>query len=120
MSWVKLSDDFWMHPKVVTIGDSAAGLYTRLLSYCGCYLTDGLVPAAMAEMIVAKNKRGLELLEEQGMVQRLESGGVLIRDYLEYNPCKEDVEAAQRKRQEAGRKGGNAKANAKRGLHRVV
>lgn len=109
MAWVKLSDDFWMHPKVVCVGDSAAGLYARLLSYCGCYLTDGLIPGPMAEMIVGKNRRGLEDLMQAELVARLDSGGLLIRDFLEYNRSKADWDAASAQRRTNGGKGGRPK-----------
>jgi hypothetical protein len=51
MSWAKLDDRFWMHPKVTAIGNEGAGTFARLLSYCSCYLTDGLVPADAVKMI---------------------------------------------------------------------
>lgn len=111
MSWVKLSDDFWMHPKVLQVGDATAGVYARMLSYCGCYLTDGLVPEAIVATITAKNRKAIEDLEAVRMVERLPSGGVLITDYLEYNRSKQQVEAERKVRVENGKKGGRPKAS---------
>lgn len=113
MPWVKLSDDFWMHPKIVAVGDNGAGLYARLLSYCGFYLTDGLVPSHMVEMIAAKNRKGLDALVEQQLIDRLESGAVVIRDYLEYNRSKAEVEEDKKQRRVNGSKGGRPKLETK-------
>lgn len=111
MSWARLDDGFWTHPKVMIAGNTAAGIFARLLSYSGCYLTNGLVPAQIVELVVGKDKRALEALEQYGMVQRLETGSVVIPDYLDYNPSKDDIEEIQRKRREAGKKGGRAARN---------
>lgn len=110
MPWVKLSDDFWMHPKIVAIGDNGAGLYARLLSYCGCYLTDGLVPGHMVEMIVGKNRKALEILTEHRLIDRLDSGSVVIRDYLDYNRSKAEIDEDRKQRKANGARGGRPKA----------
>ena len=106
MTWARLDDSFWMHPKVMISGNAAAGVFARCLSYCGCYLTDGLIPEPVATQIAGSDKKALDALVDVGLLQRLESGGFLISDFLEYNRSKEETEAARRQRAEAGRKGG--------------
>lgn len=113
MSWARLDDNFWMHPKILIAGNSAAGVFARMLSYCGCYLTDGLIPEPIADQIIGKDRKALEALEKQGMVARMDSGSIYIKDYLEHNPSKAEVEDTVRRRREAGRKGGYAKAQAR-------
>lgn len=112
MAWVKLSDDFWMHAKVVEAGDAAAGLYARLLSYCGFGLTDGLIPSAMADMIVGKNTKSLDTLVRLELVDRMETGSLLIRDFLDYNRSKADWKADADQRRKNGLRGGRPKAEA--------
>ena len=112
MAWARLDDGFWMHPKVIIAGNAGAGIFARFLSYCACYLTDGMIPAPIARQIVGTDHDALTSLAEFGMVQVLESGSVVIPDYLEVNPSKQVVEEGRQQRREAGRKGGLARPKA--------
>ena len=47
MSWVKLEDGFYDHPKVLATSNAAIGLYCKALTYCGKHLTDGVISAAI-------------------------------------------------------------------------
>ena len=107
MTWARLDDSFWMHPKVMIAGNAATGVFARCLAYCGCYLTNGLVPEPIAGQIAGTDKKALEALVAVGLMQRLESGGYYIPDFLEYNRSKEEVEQARKQRADAGRKGGS-------------
>ena len=106
MSWAKLDDGFWMHPKTIMAGNTAAGVFARMLSYSGCYLTDGLVPADVANTIAGSDKKAIEKLAEVGLVQVLPTGSVFIPDFLEHNRSKAQVEADREQRRAAGRRGG--------------
>lgn len=106
MTWTKLYDGFWMHPKVMMCGNAGAGIFTRLLSYCGAYLTDGAVPSFVVTQIVGTDQPALERLEQAGMVSILESGGVEILDYLEYQRSKAQVKADLETKRANGSKGG--------------
>ena len=99
MSWVKIDDGFWMHPKVVHAGNEAAGIFARCLSYCGAYLTDGLIPEPVA-LSIAGSKRALEVTVDSGLLTRLDSGSIYIADYAEYNPLRADVEAEKAARKQ--------------------
>lgn len=108
MSWAKLDDGFWMHPKVVMAGNETAGIFCRCLSYCGKYLTDGKVPAEVA-LAIAGSKRSLEKTVTTGFLQALPSGDYFISDYAHYNPLRDEVEAKRQERSEAGRKAATAR-----------
>ena len=114
MSWAKLDDGFWMHPKVLMAGNAGAGIFARLLSYCGCYLTDGLIPAQIVTQIAGPDKKLLPELDRLGLIQVLETGSVLIPDYLEHNRSKEQVEEDRKTRRANGAKGGRPNRN---GVH---
>ena len=91
MTWVKLDDAFADHPKVMALGrDRMAGLgvWTAAACYCARYLTDGFVPAAVADGF--GHARILGRLVEVGLVDRV-SGGYQLHDWLEYNPPREKV-----------------------------
>ena len=96
MSWAKIDDRFWMHPKVTAMGNEGAGVFARMLSYCGCFLTNGLVPADAAKMI-CPNRKLLERMNDLNVIELSESGSVFIRDYLDYNPDRDYVEAEREK-----------------------
>jgi hypothetical protein len=102
LDWAKLDDSFWMHPKTLMVGNTSAGIFARMLSYCGCYLTDGLVPAAVVALIVGSDKKALQALIDQDMVELWESGSVHIPHYLEFNRSKRDVEADRKMRAKNG------------------
>ena len=108
---MKLSDDFWTHPKIMAVGDSGAGLYARMLSYCGCYLTDGLIPGHTLPMLVGANKRGYTVLVEHGLVEELESGSVVIHDYLDYQKSRSEWDKERARAKANGSKGGRPRSN---------
>lgn len=99
VSWAKLDDGFWMHPKTVRAGNENAGIFCRCLSYCGAYLTDGLVPEPVA-LSIAGSKKALESVIAAGLLERLETGSVVIRDYADYNPLRDQVETEREQRKE--------------------
>ena len=109
VSWAKLDDGFWMHPKVVMAGNEAVGIFARCLSYCGAYLTDGRVPEPVA-LSIAGGKRPLDNVVSVGLLDRLESGDLYVRDYAHYNPLRDEIEAKREQRREAGRNGGRKSA----------
>lgn len=88
MTWTKLDDDFWSHPKVLRVGNEAAGAYVRMLSYCGKHLTDGHVEEEVARFIT--KPRILEALAEANFISQ-NGNGWLIPDYLEFNPSREQI-----------------------------
>jgi len=108
VTWAKLDDGFWMHPKVVMGGNEAAGIFARCLSYCGKYLTDGRIPAPVA-LSIAGNKKALDGVLDVGLLERLPSGDLWVRDYAHYNPLRDEIEAKREQRRERGLKGAAAR-----------
>jgi hypothetical protein len=106
VSWLKIDDRFLDHPKVVRLERLAPSrgvhLFVGLMSYCKQRLSDGVVPIDMLPKVNGPcgrwRQRTLEALIEVGLVER--SGEQLvIHDYLDWNPSKEEIErkAADRK-----------------------
>lgn len=96
--WVKLDDKAYAAPKVQEVGNESFGAYCRMLSFCGGHLTDGKVTEQMAGFIT--RPKIIERLAEFNFVQ-MRGNGLLIPDFLDYNPSREQVEAkreADRKR----------------------
>lgn len=112
MSWARLDDRFWMHPVIVAIGNEGAGVFARMLSYCGGYRTNGLVPAPVVASIVGEKEEVLKRLHELGSIDMLESGSVQIRNYLEYNPSRDEIDNQREQAKERAKKSRDRKARA--------
>ncbi|MDR1264352.1 MAG: hypothetical protein LBK42_01995 [Propionibacteriaceae bacterium] len=97
--WVKLSDDFGDHEKVIGLSAFAIGVWTILASWCGRSLTDGHAPArvvrAKALMLGADAEAVTEELVTAGLWERTETG-IVFHNWLDYNPS---VEEQDEKRQ---------------------
>lgn len=49
MPWFKIDDSAYSHPRFVRAGNAALGLWMRCGSYSARYLTEGIVPGAIAQ-----------------------------------------------------------------------
>ncbi len=54
MSWVKLDDQIFAHPKIINLAQDAKLLYLAGLAYCAGQLTDGLLSPGAVRMIAAQ------------------------------------------------------------------
>lgn len=50
MTWFKLDDGFYDHPKVADLPNAAVGLWVKAAVWCSKHLTDGVVPASRRRM----------------------------------------------------------------------
>lgn len=95
MTWVKLDDGFFLHPKMVSVSALAKILHVAALTYCAQQLTDGTVPqgatAIVASMAgVRRPEAALRELVAAGLWEQTPTG-YAIHDYLDYNPSREQV-----------------------------
>ena len=102
MTWVKLDDNFPTHPRVVGLSDRTFRTHVTALCYCAKYLTDGHVPTSALRAIGPR--RSAVELEEAGLWSKTDHGW-MIRDFLDYNPSREDVETQRTRKREAGSRG---------------
>ena len=110
MPWFRLDDSFHSHPKVIAAGNEAVGLYVRCGSYAAQHLTDGFIPDEIA--LLYGSRELAEVLVATKLWRRAR-GGWRMRDYLDYNPSRDDVSERRKVRAEAGRKGGLASGKAR-------
>lgn len=117
VSWVKLDDRLWSHPKVRRAwkrSRGSIGLYMLALTYSAQHETDGLLDSEWIEdMLPAKKEReqALDALVSAGLFDE-ESEGFRIHDYLDHNESREDAEARRerdRERKARGGRGGRSK-----------
>lgn len=120
MSWVLLDDNFPTHPKAVQAGPVAAYLFVCGLCYCRKHHTDGFIPEkAVASLGASTNPRRLVDILVRAVLWERNAGGYRVHDYQQM--YSDDAEKARQdekrqKRQDAGRKGGLAKASNAREL----
>ena len=97
MPWIRLSDDYNDHPKFDHLSDGAFRLWHQGMGFCRKYKTDGLIPLATVRGFKAYSpKRMRELMtpwkegENPLWHDRGEGWGVVVHDYLEWNPSKDE------------------------------
>lgn len=95
--WTKISDDFFRHPKVVQAGRDARDLFLVGLAHANGHLTDGFIASQYlrrlgADAEIEDAEASARRLVDVGLWEKAE-GGWIIHGFLEYNPCRADVEA---------------------------
>lgn len=91
MPWFRVDDGSAFNAKVLAAGNEAWGAFCRVGAHCAQQLTDGHFSRALALTIAPK--RIWERLIEVGLVDAIDKGGMVIHDYLQRNPSKEQVTA---------------------------
>jgi len=107
MTWFKIDDDFFFHPKVIAASNSAIGLFVRCGSWASNHLTDGFIPDKVIEMF--GSDADITRLVDVGLLEETDGDGYLMPAFLDYNPSADEVKAtraasAERQRQSRGRR----------------
>lgn len=137
MAWVKFSDNFPHHPKVIGLSNEAFRLHVEAMCHANHYLTDGLITCGAADAMATTIVRALfltvaarasdafhapdpthDLPGPQHVVDELVKAGIWdadkdgfrIHDYHKYQPPREEVEARQQAEQLARQAGGRLRA----------
>jgi len=97
MSWAKLDDQFYDHPKIRPLSVPAAYLWVCSIGYCARHLTDGVISEDAAELLISMRKAGatFEAMRDEllaaGLWDAGDEGKLVVHDYLDYNPTRESV-----------------------------
>lgn len=112
MTWVRLDDSFFRHPKAVEAGKDGRSLFLAGLCYCGQQLTDGWISQKVLPQVASDAGVKLSVARVLESVRLWDEGlgGFWVHDYLDYNPSAKDVKEARAKRAAAGAKGGSVRA----------
>lgn len=108
MTWFKVDDRLWGHPKWLGLRAGPRALWVTAGSWCAANLTDGIVPRNVLPSLKS-TIRDAEALVEAGLWWPLDDGWI-FHDWHEYQPSRESVEdrqAAQRERQRRWREARN-------------
>lgn len=113
MTWVKLDDSFFLHPKAVAAGKDGRELFLASLCYCAGQLTDGFVAQAALPIVVAQAGVKISVARVLERVRLWDEGigGFWVHDYLDYNPSAAEVREARAKKAAAGALGGSRRAS---------
>ena len=90
MTWFKVDDGFWSHPKTLALSPNAIALWVRAGSYCGKHLTDGYVAAAILPMLQGDTDAADELIKA-GLWKPVKKG-YAFHDWEQYQDTRETVE----------------------------
>lgn len=122
MPWVRFDDQYPIHRKVAGLSDTAFRLHSAAIFWCARNGTDGFVSEEDLDQVCAQVraperfaaecvKRGTWHVSGHGCDSEhcppaREEPGWVIHDYLEYQPTKEEAEAAEKKQREQKSSGG--------------
>ncbi|AXQ60666.1 hypothetical protein SEA_ALI17_50 [Gordonia phage Ali17] len=104
MTWFKVDDNFHHHPKALSAGNAALGLWVRAGSWCGSNLTEGYIPRRIALQMGSRAQ--VRSLISTGLWIEVDDG-YMFHEWGERQPTKAEVESereANRKRQANYRK----------------
>ena len=110
-TYITVHDGMPDHPKIAGLSDRAFRLLIETWCWCSRHLTDGVVP------VKAWNKRGTKAARDELRAVGLTEDhpeGVYMRDYLQHQRSRAQIEAIKKARREAGALGGAASARSKR------
>lgn len=89
-----MDDKFHSHPKVITAGNAAVGLFARAGCWCSDHTSDGLIPFAIARAL--GSRRQIAALVECGLWNESHQGYELV-DWQRFMKSAAQVEAARRR-----------------------
>lgn len=109
MTWAKLDDGFFRHPKSRAAGKDGRALFVAGLCWAAAHLTDGHIGTAELGLIAAEAEvrpgATVRRLVETGLWEAC-ADGWRIHDFHDFNPTAQAALDKRRKRAEAGRIGG--------------
>jgi hypothetical protein len=127
MPWVKLTDDFTEHRKLLEAGPLAGWLWIAGLAWSNRNGTDGRIPLQVVSRLAAFDGVGVYtgtysgedvdvrnlavVLVNVGLWEEVE-GGFYIHDYSDYQLTTDQLAELREKKVAAGRAGGKARASA--------
>lgn len=102
MPWFKVDDKFHSHPKVMALPPGAVGIWTLAGTWCADYLTDGHINLGQIKRLGGTQRDAARLVEAG--LWLAEEDGYRFRDWHDYQPTKEAVDAEREASRERQRK----------------
>lgn len=115
MTWFKVDDSFYDHPKIFDAPDCAVALWVRAGSWSARNLTDGHVPAKMPARLCDDPERATRELVDRGLWRRTK-GGYQFHDWTSYQPTRSEATATQSRKSTGGKLGNHRRWHVARGV----
>ena len=115
MTWFKVDDSFYDHPKVFDAPDCALSLWTRAGSWAARNLTDGFVPSGMPARLCDDPERAIRELINRGLWTRTK-GGYQFHDWSDYQPMRSEAMAERVAKASGGTLGNHRRWHEKKGI----
>jgi hypothetical protein len=104
MPWANLDDQYAEHPNNWDLSDAAFRLHTAAICYANRHTTDGEIPVSKVRTLVPKF-RGTALAELLRGHWVDKGDRYEIRDFLDWNRSRAQIESERERKSRAGRKG---------------
>ncbi|QHB37287.1 hypothetical protein SEA_GUDMIT_59 [Gordonia phage Gudmit] len=120
MTWFKVDDGFWSHPKVMMLSPEATSLWVRAGSYACQHLTDGAIPSAVLPILGSPD--AAQELVESGL-WKAHRQGFRFHDWADFQETSDEVKKRReqaRERQRRARASREKKRNESQGESRVT
>ena len=109
MTWFKVDDGMWRHPKVLRCSSLALGVWVRVGAYCADQLTDGLVSMETVYTVCPESKTTVDRAVAELVRRRLwevvdDPDGRQFHDWADHQPTKAEVLARREMEREKKRK----------------
>jgi hypothetical protein len=119
VSWTRLDDGIYDHPKVLEVDPLDRLLYVWALCWSARHRTDGrLRRRALGHVAALAGVTDLDAAAARLVAAGLwetDDDGWLVHDFTDYQPAAADVDELRQKRAEAGRQGGLRSGQTRRG-----
>jgi hypothetical protein len=115
VTWFKVDDSFYDHPKVFDAPDSAVALWVRAGTWSARNSQGGFVPTKMPARLCDDPETAVRELLDRGLWKRTK-GGYRFHDWETYQPTREEAIAAQQKQSSGGRLGNHRRWHVDKGV----
>ena len=93
--WVRLDVDYFSHPRAIAAGRDGRALHLASICWCGSQLTDGHIPAGAVPTLcqmAGVSRTAVGKVVAAGLWQPTDGHDFYVKDYLDRNPSKGEVE----------------------------
>ena len=111
VGYAAIDHNFCEHPKHDVLSDAAFRLHISGIVFCSRHRLDGLLPADRVRRLVPRFRAAAlqELLDRSLWFEVFDGAAYEIRDYLQWNPSRAQIEERIAAKSKAGKKGAEAK-----------
>lgn len=122
MTWFKIDDGFYDHPKFLDLPNGAVGLWAKAGAWCGKHLTDGLIPATKVKALKGTASQIHALIDAELWDEAVTDAGTKayrFHDWTDFQPTREQklqerADSAERQQKSRERRQGDSKLDSDR------